>query len=590
MTRISSVFIGTTLILSLAGCASTQKAEVESATSAENYPTVQLLSSSDFHSAMYEAVNQDGTARGGLPVFMASVEKLRGDGLSIVVDGGDMFQGAMPFNESKGLGMIEMMNDLKIDVSTFGNHEFDYGPGVKYPDRSRGALREAVEASQFPWVNANVVAKADNQDPWPLDNVKPYVFLQKGPYKIAVVGVLATETPIATIAANVEGLEFKSPAETLKEIIPEIVEQKPDFVIVDAHITGLPVPLPESGATVTDVKFDGEIGEILALPDDIKKHINLILAAHSHESFIAHEGDITVVENFNSGREITTMTLVGDKNGLHIDRNSIKKHELVHEPIDVACGQEKAPLHPIMVEGEMLMPSQTGVDIVAKYEGKMSENRCDIIGCFTEDIKKARGGECPLGNMIADAMLSYYPQADLTLQNAGGVRIDMPKGQIYRESLNALMPFDNYLHLVEVTGADVIKTLKISASGKHGYDQVAGAQYQIEADCKNPEDLNGDGKIEEWENNCLCENILIGGKPIDPQKTYKIATSNFIINGGDDHLVGFANAKLIEEGPVIKKVILDYVSKKAECMSTASFINPEQPRIIIGSCGGKFAK
>ncbi len=590
MTRISSAIIGTTLIFSLVGCASTQKAQVESPASTETYPSVQLLSWSDFHSAIYESVKQDGTARGGLPAFMASVEKLRGDGLSMVIDGGDMFQGAMPFNEAKGLGMIEMMNALKIDVSTLGNHEFDYGPGVKYPDSARGALREAIEASHFPWVNANVISKEDNRDPWPFDNLKPYVFIQKGPYKIAVVGVLATETPMATIAANVEGLEFKSPAETLREIIPEIVAQKPDFLIVDAHITGLPVPLPEGGATVTDVPFDGEIGEILALPEEIKKHIDLILAAHSHKSFIAHEGDLTIIENYNGGREITTMTLVGDKDGLHLDRNSIRKHEIVHEPMDVACGEEKKALNPILIGGEMLMPSQTGADIVAKYESQMKENRCDVVGCFSEDVERNYVGECPLGNLVADSMRSYYPQADIALQNAGGIRIDIPKGKLYRENLNSLMPFDNFLYLAEIKGSDIIKTLKISSSTKHGTDQVAGVSYQIEEGCKNPEDLNDDGKIEEWENNCLCDNILIGGQPIDPEKTYKIATSDFLIKGGDDHLAGLGKVNVIEKGPVIKKVMLDYVSKSAACYSKSSLIQPEQPRITLGSCQNKFAK
>ncbi len=579
------------VIFSLMGCASAPTSSPETpAGLSDAYPTVQLLSWSDFHSAIYEAKKQDGTAFGGLPVFMAEVEKLRGDGLSLLIDGGDMCQGAMAFNESKGMGMVDVMNALRIDVATFGNHEFDYGPGAKYPDSQRGALQEMVEASNFPWVSANIAAKADNPYAWPFESVKPYIILEKGPYRIAVIGVIAQETAIATTAEHVVGLEFQSPAEVLKRYVPEIVAQNPDMIIVDAHTTGVPVPLPEEGAVVPDAVFDGEIGEILALPEEIKKHIDLILSAHSHKSFIAYSGDTTVIQNFNGGKEVTSMTLVGDRNGLHVDRASIRKHVLKHPQIEVGCGVQEKPLEPIEVDGEMLMPSQVGRDIVHKYEARMTEGRCDVVGCLKEDIKKVYEGECALGNLIADAMLSRYPEADLALQNAGGVRIDMPGGDIYRETLATMMPFENYLHYVELAGADVLRALKVSSTLKHGTTQVAGVSYKIEKGCHNPEDINGDGRVDSWENNCLCEDVLVKGQPLDSARTYKVATSDFILNGGDDHGGCFNSMKLIEKGPVIRSIITEYVQKAGGCFSAEMLRKADAPRIQFGSCEGRFAK
>ncbi|MBQ9816694.1 MAG: bifunctional metallophosphatase/5'-nucleotidase [Proteobacteria bacterium] len=575
--------------LAFAGCAGTQQPEVASPASEPQYPSVQLISWSDFHSSIYEAPQDDGSALGGLPVFMAAVEKAKGDGLSMLVDGGDMFQGAMPFNAAKGMGMIEVMNNLGIDVASLGNHEFDYGPNDKYPNDPRGALKDAIESSKFPWVTSNVVATSPDIE-WPYPNLKPYTFIQKGPYKIAVVGVLAMETPIATTAAHVVGLDFQNPAKTLEKYIPEIVAQKPDFLIVNAHITGLPTPLPETGATVTDVPFDGEIAEILALPDDIKQHIDLILSGHSHKSFIAHEGNLTVIQSLSAGREFTTMTLQGDKDGLHLVRDSVKKHVLSHEPLDVSCGQEKIALHPVKVEGAELMPSQAGADIVSAYEAKMTENRCDVIGCLDTSIPHVYEGECALGNLVTDAMRAHFPQSDVAMINAGGIRIDMPKGSIYRENLNALMPFDNYLYLVEISGSDLLRALKVSSSLKHGTTQVSGIKYQIEAGCSNPEDINGDGNVDNWENNCLCDGVLINGQPIDPAKTYKLAISDFMLNGGDDHAGCFNSAKTIEEGPVVKKTMLDYVQAHEGCFSIDTLKKADSPRLTMGSCGGKFAK
>ncbi len=590
MSRTLSKLIILAGFLGLTGCAG-QNTSVNSPTDVNEYPSVTLISWSDFHSSIYEYAKSDTEVMGGLPVFMAAVENAKSDGLNLLIDGGDMFQGAMPFNEAKGMGMVEVMNSLGLDVATFGNHEFDYGKGSKYADSERGALQEVVEASHFPWATSNVVATADNTvDAWPYPNNPPYVIIEKGPYKIAVIGVLATETPIATTAAHVAGLEFKSPAETLKTIIPEVVEKHPDMIIVDAHITGLPTVPYEDGAYLTDVTFDNEIGEILALPEEILSQIDLLLTGHSHSSFIALEHGLPVVQSLSAGREITTMTLEGDKNGLHVVPVSIKKHVLTHKPLDVACGQERAALEPIDVGGVMLTPSQAGVDILNKYESQMEQNRCAVVGCLDELIKHNYEGECALGNLVTNALISHYPEADVAFQNAGGLRIDMAAGPIYLESLNALMPFDNYAHLVELTGADVIRALKIASTLKHGTTQVAGIQYKVEPNCKNPEDINGDGQIVDWENNCLCEGVLIKGNPIDPAATYKVVMSDFILNGGDDHAGCFNSAKILDKGPVIKSIMLQYVQSQQACFNTSQLVNSESPRISLGSCNGKFTK
>ena len=579
-------------VLSLAfwGCASSPKTS-NTATASQTYPEVTLVNWSDFHSAVYELEGKDGKASGGIPVFMSAVENARGEGLSLLIDGGDMCQGAMTFNEAKGMGMVELMNTLNIDVATFGNHEFDYGGGVKYPDSPRGALREMVESSHFPWVNANVVSTEKNTiDSWAYDNNPPYVILEKGPYRIAVVGVLTTETPIATTAAHVQGLEFQSPAETLQKIIPEIVEQNPDFLIVNAHVTGLPTTQFEPGEVLYNVTFDQELGEILALPEEILSHVDLILSGHSHKSFIAHQGNLVVVQSKNNGAEITTMKLSGDANGLHLVRDSIHKQKLKHDPIDTGCGQEKKSLEPIDVGGVMLMPSQVGVALVEKYEQRMTQNRCDVMGCFETAFERNKIGECPLGNLVADAMMAAFPEADGAAINSGGIRIDMPAGKIYRETLNSLMPFDNYLHLVRMRGENILKMLKISSSLKHGTTEVAGISYRVEPGCQNPEDLNGDGTIESWENNCLCDDVQIQGKPLIASEFYKLAMSDFILNGGDDHAGCFEGVETLNVGSTIKEALMTYVSQQQKCMAVSDFVDANAPRVVTGSCHGHFAK
>lgn len=570
------------------GCASTpvdRGAQNATETLAHGAP-VRILSWSDFHSSIYETPTKDGAALGGLPVFMAAVEHIRGDGLSLLVDGGDMFQGAMPFNEAKGMGMIDVMNALHIDVATIGNHEFDYGAGATHPDDPRGALIEAIASSTFPWVNANIATTDPERYPWPPQNLSPYTIIEKGPYRIAVIGVVSIETPIATIASHVEGLEFRSAAESIRNILPEVLEQKPDFVIVDAHVDGTPDPLPEQGSTVINASIGSEMGEILALPENVLKHVDLLLTAHSHKSFIAYQGDVTVVQSLSAGREITEIPLVHDGTRLRVDRENIRKHYLLHAPVDSACGEPTIPLGEMAVGDLTLTPSAQGRDIVTKYESRMTTNRCEVVGCTDAEVVRNNDGECALGNLITDAMRAHYPQAQAAFQNAGGLRIDLPKGPIYREALNALMPFENYTYLVEMSGEAILKMLKISASMKHGLTQVSGINYAFEPNCRRPGDLNGDGTVEAWEYDCLCEqSVRIAGEPLDGQKRYTVALSDFMFKGGDSLGGIFDDAKVIDKGPLIKTLLLDYVKTLDACFSSQTLISTETPRISPQSCG-----
>ena len=84
--------------------------------------------------------------------------------------------------------------------------------------------------------------------------------------------------------------------------------------------------------------------------------------------------------------------------------------------------------------------------------------------------------------------------------------------------------------------------------------------------------------------------MTIKGQPLDPAKTYKVVTSDFVLNGGDDHGGCFNSMKLIEKGPVIRRVIMSYVQKANGCLSADLLRKDETPRISFGSCEGRFAK
>jgi len=211
-----------------------------------------------------------------------------------------------------------------------------------------------------------------------------------------------------------------------------------------------------------------------------------------------------------------------------------------------------------------------------------------VMGCAETALRRSRRGECPLGNLVTNAMMAYFPQADAVMQNSGGLRADLPAGPIYRENMNSLMPFDNRFLLIEIAGKDLAQVLKISSASRHGVIQVAGITYQYEAGCTRPEDLNRDGQIEAWENNCLCNNVTVRGEPLEADKTYHIGLSDFMYYGGDSLKGLFDQTKLLHTGPIIKSLIQDYIEGHETCFSESGLVDQDRPRIRIAACSDGF--
>jgi UDP-N-acetylmuramyl pentapeptide synthase len=131
--------------------------------------------------------------------------------------------------------------------------------------------------------------------------------------------------------------------------------------------------------------------------------------------------------------------------------------------------------------------------------------------------------------------------------------------------------------------AEAIRLL--SSGHHHGVVQVSGISYKVQTKCeRTPEDINQDGVTESWEMSCLCSGPTINGQPIDPQKRYKIVMSDFLFNGGDSIKGILKTSTILEKGPLMKRTIMDYISSKEACFGSADLIDPQAPRITVGTC------
>jgi 2',3'-cyclic-nucleotide 2'-phosphodiesterase (5'-nucleotidase family) len=204
---------------------------------------------------------------------------------------------------------------------------------------------------------------------------------------------------------------------------------------------------------------------------------------------------------------------------------------------------------------------------------------CDEIACADHTLSKAAEPESELGTWMAESLLGVFPDADLAIQNAGGIRADLPAGTVRRESLQRVMPFDNRALLVEMTGAQVRELFRTGTSVGHGLLQVAGGEVRFDAAREAGTDRDGDGEVAKWERDRLCS-VTVGGEPLADDHTYRVVTSDFLFKGGDHLGMAFEGAKVLQTGPLLRDRFFESAAATTGCLGAT----PAPRRVLEGPC------
>ncbi|MBA2319673.1 MAG: 5'-nucleotidase C-terminal domain-containing protein, partial [Deltaproteobacteria bacterium] len=239
-------------------------------------------------------------------------------------------------------------------------------------------------------------------------------------------------------------------------------------------------------------------------------------------------------------------------------------------------------LAPRDVGGVSLTPSADALALVRSLESTAG-SLCEEIGCATAALGRTREAESGAGDAVADLMRAAFPGADLAIQNSGGIRADFPAGKLRREHVQAVMPFQNRTLLVEVSGAKLATLFRIGTSGAHGLPQVSGARYRYDPTRTGGSDLDGSGAVEAWETDRLCW-VEVGGKRVDPAKTYKLVTTDFLLGGGDHLGPALADAPVLAEGALLRDVLITGIDAAEDCLPALP--DRAAPRIETGPCEG----
>jgi len=539
--------------------------------------TVHIAALNDFHGALYEQPKRKEPTRayGGLPWLASAVDSLREEHPDLLLlDGGDIFQGSWPVNATKGRGAVQAYNLLGVDVAAVGNHEFDYG-GIEGGHPLRGALEAGGKLAEYDWVTANI----DQEDgsPWSPEGFSEWVIVERSGVKIGVFGLSTQDTPQTTLFENVADLSFQDVVETARTTVPQLREAGAEVIVAVGHLTGQ--CKPTSWTTVPeDCSPDDEIGRLLTeLPPGT---IDVMIMGHAHTLLHHRVGDTFVLEQRAKGNAIGRLDLVVRPDGVDLDASTLHKAWfLEHDAVDPGCEDTPFPVEPLDVGGRSLAPHPEALALVDALEEEAG-SLCDKVGCTTAPLGRDRQSESAVGDFVASTMLDAFPEADLALTNSGGLRDNLPEGEILREDLQAVMPFDNRLLLIEMSGAQLDQLLRLGTSGRHGILQVAGASFGFDPDLEQGTDIDGNGEVETWEHDRLCHSATrIGGEPLDPERSYKVVTTDFLFKGGDHLGPAFEGLKPSAEGPLLR----DAMNTWFEALDTC-YEPPTDERITIGAC------
>jgi 2',3'-cyclic-nucleotide 2'-phosphodiesterase (5'-nucleotidase family) len=486
---------------------------------------IQVISFNDFHGSAAE----DGS-NPGMSKFASAVKKQMAifPGSSILVSGGDNYQGSALSILTYGAPINDMMKELGVSASAVGNHEFDWG--VK-------EISKWSKNGNFPFLAANITDKATGK---PVEWAKPYTIITRDNVKVAFIGLTTLESAYKTAKKNVENLTFIDPAEALQKWIDYLNSgkngvEKPDVIVALTHI-----------AAYQDTKTGKITGKSLTEICNKVKGLDAVIAGHSHELVCGELNNIPVIEAYKYGRALGILTInLSDNNKLEkiIPSTVSVTKEIPNLPEDP---QSKAIYEKYNLE----------LKKVDKVIG-VAENKFDHDNHYK--------GVSPLGEYVCKAMADQT-DSQIAITNGGGLRCSIGPGNITISKIFELMPFDNYLVTMQLSGKDLKRVIEhglFNPDPDTGDAQFYGVKVYYN---RNAPYMN---RIESM--------TLLDGTPIEMNKDYKVTTVDFLLNGGDEY--DFKGAKDIKKTYIsLRDLIIDQIKKDKD-------IKAEPVNYLINTAG-----
>jgi 5'-nucleotidase/UDP-sugar diphosphatase len=403
---------------------------------------------------------------------------------TLYFDAGDYFTGPYYSTLTKGEAVIDVMNHMSVDAACIGNHEFDH---------SWQNIITQLNKAKFTILNGNIFLKGTDKLLWD----KPYKIISKNGIRIGIIGLHGKFAFYDTISDEmIQGVDCGDEEFYLQKYINEL-NPKTDLLVLIIH-QGIPGRQSSKGSADVSRNLQKDID----LASKVKG-LDIIVTGHAHQGTpeaLTSNGTI-IVSTDALGMELGRLDITYDKTQDKITSFTNKLNYVFDEDIQ---------------------DDQATAEAILKWKQKVEDLSSEKITTTTAALTRSYGDESTLGNMVADAMLHAFPESDFAVVNSGGLRQDIDGGDITLGELISAFPFPNTVVKLEMKGSDIRSLFEHAASLTNGILQVSRGVV-----LSYSESLPLSSRV---------RSVLINGKELDNDQTYKVLAPNFLADGGDGFL------------------------------------------------------
>ncbi len=438
----------------------------------QSFDGVSVLYFTDAHEIA--SVNDKYGDRGGVARLKTLIDEIRQERPIIVVFGGDLAGGTLFGGYYKGFPIVEAFNKIPVDIANFGQHEFDFGIDNTI---------DLINQSDFVWITSNL----KNENGTNFNDLPACYSITKSGIKIGFIGL----TDALNTSINDKRIQQLDLVEAAKKGCDSLKAKNVDYIIAITQ-----TPLATNQLILKEVD-----GIDLILTEEVSEEV----------SEITYQGNVAIVSTCGNIGSLAEINLLKDTLN-----KSIKTTFSIY-PIDSTISPDPY-LH----------------CLETKYMKELESRLSEVVGYTWTDLlnKDCRTKENLLANLITDAFKAYY-EADVALINGGGIRADIPKGEIRIKDIYSILPFGNSVYLANLTGEEIVSILRdgIQNVDKRGGDfiQASGLEYGYSVSKNDTAKLSF---------------VRKDGKLLDPEKSYRVALPDYIFKGkgsfaplGEDRLI-----------------------------------------------------
>jgi 2',3'-cyclic-nucleotide 2'-phosphodiesterase (5'-nucleotidase family) len=567
------------LLASLAACTSTQAPELVSASITDTV-TISIVGTNDIHGALTGAPHV-----GGMELLSGYVNNLRAlraadGGTVLLIDAGDMWQGTLESNLTEGASVVAAFNALGYTAAAFGNHEFDFGPvgpqstPEAADDDPQGAMKLRAVEAQFPMLAANLI-DLETGAPVDWENVQPSVMVDLGDVKVGIIGVMTEHAIQTTILANSRGLRVDPIVPTVTEHANRLRAAGAAIIIVTAHAGSQ----CEDFSNPVDLSSCDHQGEIFRVANALLPGtVDVIIAGHDHSGVAHIVNGIAVASAFARNRAIDRIDLKVDPlTGMIVSRE-IHAPQLLCRYLSVQqlnCAEQTRPDLPLaaaMYAGQPVVPDIAIAETIAPAIERAQEMKIEEIGIYLEtEFLRGSIPESSVGNLLMDTLLESAADADFAMHNSsGGIRADLPSGELLYGSLYEMFPFDNRMTTIELSGAELRRVLANQMSSQHWRAGFSGGK--VIARCVEKE--------------LQITVVRPWGAEVRDDEVLKIVTADFLATGGNgifSEVIPPGGFALDGDAPLIRDVMQKWLSERGGAISADMFHDENSRRFIYES-------